>query len=232
MLESLPTMAPYGNPWIVLASASPRRDELLALTGWTFRACPTSVDEAPLPGEDGAAMARRLAQAKVRAATNGASGAAFVLAADTVVQDGQRILGKPADRAEGVRMLTGLRGHGHRVVTGIALLAVETGQVIVDACETMVPMRSYTDGEMDAYLTSGGHRDKAGAYGIQDNGFRPVDVASMHGCYANVMGLPLCHLVRSMRRLGCEPMADVPEACQRHTAYTCDVYPQVLGGGA
>lgn len=230
MLESVAAMTSSGNPLILLASASPRRDELLALTGWPFRACPTSVDESPLPGEDGAALARRLAEAKVRAAANSATHSAYVLAADTIVQDGERILGKPADEAEARRMLSGLRGHDHGVVTAIALLAADMGELIVDACETMVPMRAYADEELEAYLNSGGHRDKAGAYGIQDNGFRPVDVASMHGCYANVMGLPLCHLVRSMRRLGLEPAADVPDACQSHNAYACDVYLQVLGG--
>lgn len=215
---------------IVLASASPRRDELLVLTGRPFHACPTSVDETLLAGEDAAAMAWRLAEAKVCSAASGAAGADFVLAADTVVQDGERILGKPADKADARRMLSGLRGHDHRVVTAIALLAADTRELIVDACETMVPMRSYADEELEAYLDSGGHQDKAGAYGIQDNGFRPVDVASMHGCYANVMGLPLCHLVRSMRRMGLEPAADVPEACQAHNAYACNVYSQVLGG--
>ena len=230
MLESVPTMASKGHPLIVLASASPRRAELLALTGWTFWASPTSVDETPLAGEDAAAVARRLAEAKVRSAAGGAARAAFFLGADTVVQDGKLILGKPADEAEARRMLSGLRGHDHRVVTGIALLATDTRELITDTCETTVPMRSYDGGELEAYVSSGGHRGKAGAYGIQDHGFRPVEVASMHGCYANVMGLPLCHLVRSMRRLGLDPAADVPEACQAHNAYACDVYSQVLGG--
>lgn len=230
MLESLPTMIADGNHSILLASASPRRGELLALTGWHAQVRPTAVDESPLDGEDGVSMARRLAETKVGAAAQDAGGASFVLAADTVVLDGARILGKPADDADARRMLSDLRGRTHRVVTAIALRAADTDEIAVDACETAVPMRMYTDAQMDAYVVSGGAGDKAGAYGIQDNGFLPVAMSSFHGCYANVMGLPLCHLVRSMRWLGCEPSADVPEACQRHNAYTCDVFVQVLGG--
>jgi septum formation protein len=230
MLESAPIMVTNGNHSILLASASPRRNELLALTGWQCLVRPAAIDESPVDGEDGTSMARRLAETKARAAAQDAGGAAFVLTADTVVLDGELILGKPADEADARRMLFDLRGRTHRVVTAIALLAADTGEVTVDACETTVPMRTYTDTEMDAYVRSGGAGDKAGAYGIQDNGFRPVAMSSFHGCYANVMGLPLCHLVRAMRRLGCEPPADVPEACQRHNAYACDVFVQVLGG--
>ncbi len=106
MLESLPTMIADGNHSILLASASPRRSELLALTGWYAQVRPTAVDESPLDGEDGVSMARRLAETKVRAAAQDAGGASFVLAADTVVLDGARILGKPADDADARRMLS------------------------------------------------------------------------------------------------------------------------------
>jgi predicted house-cleaning NTP pyrophosphatase (Maf/HAM1 superfamily) len=99
----------------------------------------------------------------------------------------------------------------------------------VDTCVSEVPMREYADPEVEAYLDSGSPLDKAGAYGIQDGDFNPVDMSRMRDCFANVMGLPLCHLVRNLRRLGYEPPADVPAACQAFTGYECHVFPAILG---
>lgn len=230
MLESQPTMGQSDPQSILLASASPRRVQLLALTGWDACALSTEADESPLASEGAEAMARRLAEAKARRALPAADGAMLVLAADTVVTDGGHLLGKPADDGDARQMLTGLRGHTHEVITALALLRPGTGELVVDVCETKVPMRAYTDSEMDAYVASGGPRDKAGAYGIQDADFKPVAMSGFHGCYANVMGLPLCHLVRSMRRLGHATAVDVPGNCQAYNAYACDVYGSILRG--
>jgi MAF protein len=175
---------------------------------------------------------RRLALAKADSAGAAADHNEIVLAADTAVLNGDRILGKPADRAEAREMLQALRGREHRVLTAIALVDQASGERVVDVCETCVPMRAYGDAEVEAYVASGAVQDKAGAYGIQDHGFDPVLVDQMQGCYANVMGLPLCHLVRSMRRLGLEPPGDVPAACRAHTGYACSVYPGILGAEA
>jgi predicted house-cleaning NTP pyrophosphatase (Maf/HAM1 superfamily) len=89
-------------------------------------------------------------------------------------------------------------------------------------------MRAYTDQEIEDYIASGEPFDKAGAYGIQHAGFHPVE--AMRGCYANVMGLPLCHLARTLARLGVTPPRDVPAACQAHIGYDCPVHQDVLEG--
>jgi MAF protein len=201
---------------------------LIGLAGWSVEARPADVDETALPGEMAADLTLRLARAKAAAvpATNGD----VVLAADTTVIDGDRLLGKPVDAAEVRRMLASLRGRSHRVVTSIAVRAPD-GRWIEDACESTVPMREYGDREIEAYLASGGPFDKAGAYGIQDGLFEPVEMDRFTDCFANVMGLPLCHVVRSLRPLGIEPPADVPAACIATTRYACQIYPSVLGGG-
>lgn len=224
---------PSGEPQAAfrlhLASASPRRRELLRLTGWDFAVEPTEVDETPGEGETPWQTARRLARVKAETASPDSPGE-WILAADTVVIEGGRLLGKPGDAAEAERMLLGLRGKDHRVVTAIALRNPVTGRVIEEACETTVPMRAYRAEEMRSYVARGAPFDKAGGYGIQDPDFQPVDLQRLEGCYANVMGLPLCHLVRAARRLGYEPPADVPAACMAHLAYDCRVYPSILRG--
>ena len=219
------------SPQFILASASPRRRQLLALTGWTFATAEASLDESPLVGEAPEAMAARLAQAKAQAvARTGSSGASWVLAADTVVVDQGRLLGKPDGDQEALTMLNSLRGRQHQVITGIAILNLATRAQQSETCRSEVSMRSYSQAEAEAYVARGAALDKAGGYGIQDRAFHPVDMQLMRECYANVMGLPLCHLVRAMRRLGLEPLSDVPEACQAHTQYRCPVYTEILEG--
>jgi MAF protein len=211
---------------LTLASASPRRRELLSLSGWSFALGPAKVDERPEAGESAEAMAARLALAKARAAAEGPG--RIAVAADTVVEHRGQILGKPADAAEARAMLERLAGECHRVVTAVAVLGPEGAAPEVEVCVTEVPMRAYSAAEAAAYVASGSPLDKAGAYGIQDDGFQLVDVGHLHGCFANVMGLPLCHLVRAMRRLGNHPPADVPAACMAHTGYDCPVYESIL----
>jgi MAF protein len=201
----------------------------LSLTGVRAAIRPAKVSEQFGPQEDPSSVARRLALAKAEAAAGQDGSYDLVLAADTVVANGERILGKPAGTREAEEMLLALRGREHRVVTALVLLDLSSGERQVEICETAVPMRAYTAEEVQAYVASGGPFDKAGAYGIQDRGFHPVDVESMTGCYANVMGLPLCHLLRGLRALNYGPEAEVPEACQRHTRYDCSVYPCILG---
>ena len=214
---------------IVLASGSPRRQELLTLGGWEIAVRSAKVDEAPREDETGRELTRRLARDK--AAATPSSDGALVLAADTIVVDEEGLLGKPLDSAEARRMLERLRGRSHIVVTSIALQKAD-GSVVQDTCESIVPMRRYRDEEIERYLASGGPLDKAGAYGIQDGLFEPVEMASFTDCFANVMGLPLCHVVRSLRQLGVESTADVPAACIAHTGYDCRVYPAILAGAA
>ena len=210
---------------LALASASPRRKELLRLTGWNVEARPTEVEERQEPGEAPEMMTQRLAVAKARTADG-----ELMLGADTVVVQDDQVLGKPADAAEARRMLEMLRGRRHRVVSSIALVDAEGRTLATDTCVSEVPMRDYAEGELETYLSSGSPLDKAGAYGIQDGGFQPVSMDEMRDCFANVMGLPLCHLVRCMRRLGHEPAADVPAACRAHTGYDCRVFAAILSG--
>jgi len=213
---------------ITLASASPRRRSLLEITGWEANVCPVEIDERPYQDESAEALAERLALTKVRVAAANYNPFGVVLAADTVVADGERLLGKPADKAEAKRMLFSLKGRSHRVFTTLALIDQRTGREVVETCETLVPMRDYEMSEVETYIASGAPLDKAGGYGIQDDAFSPVAVHQLHGCYTNVMGLPLCHLVRAIRRLGGSPPVNVPRACQAHIGYTCTVYNDIL----
>ena len=215
------------EPMLILASASPRRRDLLGLGGWEFVLRPSEVNEARLADEEPESMALRLAEAK--ACADPAPDGGLTLGADTlVVFDGQ-VLGKPRDRDEARRMLRVLRGRAHRVVTGLALANSQGETLAREWCATEVPMREYTDDQVEAYLESQAPMDKAGAYGIQDRKFRPVAIEQMSGCFANVMGLPLCHAARALEALGRPARHDVPRACLRHTGYACTVFPQILG---
>ena len=221
MLESSPVN-------LILASNSPRRRQLIALTGWDFTVSVSNVDESTRENESPAEYVLRLAEEKARAVANRAPAGDFVLAADTTVVDGSDILGKPVDEAEAVQMLARLRGQTHQVYTGVALLRMSDGLLLKDLCVTDVPMRNYSDEEMRAYVATGDPLDKAGAYAIQHAQFSPV--ARMDGCYASVMGLPLCHVVRLMRRMGVEPKANVPVHCQNLLEYECPVFESILNG--
>jgi MAF protein len=212
----------------VLASNSPRRRELLALGGWMFHTRPADVDESQRPGEAPGDYVLRLAESKARACAETAHPDLTILAADTAVVNGKAIMGKPKDMAEAVEMLKNLRGRSHQVYTGIAVLRLSDGRLVTDLCITDVPMRPYSDNEIDAYVATGDPLDKAGAYAIQNAGFHPVEL--MQGCYASVMGLPLCHLARSLRSLDIAPRGDIAAECQSALGYACPIFSAVLGG--
>jgi septum formation protein len=224
------------NAALLLASASPRRRELIKLLGLPVETTSADVDEVPLPGERAAEMAQRLSREKALAAARqilppphrGASQftSRLILASDTVVSLDGEPLGKPRDAAEARSMLRRLRGRIHQVYTAITLIDLQTDRSIADLAGSDVPMRRYTDAEIEAYIASGDPFDKAGAYAIQHAGFRPVEDFS--GCFANVMGLPLCHVARSLRRTGVEAPNDVPMLCQAHLRYDCPVFEEIL----
>jgi septum formation protein len=201
----------------------------LRLGGWMFDTRPAEVDESQRPGEVPGTYVLRLAEGKARAcATAAAQTDLTVLAADTAVVDGEAILGKPKNPHEAVAMLQALRGHSHQVLTGIAVLRPSDGALVTDLCITEVPMRAYRDDEIEAYVASGDPLDKAGAYAIQNPGVHPVE--SLGGCYASVIGLPLCHLTRSLRRLGIVPTTDIAAECQSALGYACPISSDVLRG--
>ncbi|MGD8732694.1 MAG: Maf family protein [Anaerolineales bacterium] len=216
------------KPYLILASGSPRRQELISLAGWEVEVRPVDVDESERPGEEAVDLALRLAKEKILAAIEQFGEAKLILAADTVVENEGEILGKPTAPEDAYGMLMKLRGKPHRVHTAIAITASGSDDIVLDVCTTEVPMRGYSEDEVSVYVDSGSPLDKAGAYGIQDQSFHPVKVAEMSGCYANIVGLPICHVVRTMRALGYEAVFDVPSRCQAHTGYDCDVYPQIL----
>lgn len=211
---------------LVLASQSPRRRELLALLGLPFEVTVADVAEVPRADETPAELVVRLSRAKASAAASDIGGDALVIACDTVVALEDEILGKPGDAEEAREMLRRLRGRCHVVYSALTLLRVD-GRRTTALAETEVTMRAYTEAEIAAYVASGDPLDKAGAYAIQHDGFHPVD--ELRGCYASVMGLPLCHLVRCLSAFGVEPSTDVPSACRAHTGCRCRFYPRVLG---
>src|SRR5271165_824472 len=185
---------------LVLASASPRRKELLAQAGFTFTVVPASIPEDPRPCESPIAYVVRLAVEKAQAvysqlsAQENEDDPLLVLGADTTVvaPDGE-ILGKPSDPADAARMLHLLSGVTHQVITGVAL-ATQTG--IETAAEvTHVTMLTLSEAEIAAYIATGEPADKAGAYAIQGRAARWIP--RIHGCYFNVVGLPIS-LVSSM----------------------------------
>jgi MAF protein len=213
---------------LVLASASPRRSELLHLLGIPFEVVVPQGEESAVSGVDARETASRLARGKASSVPLRAA-EAVIVAADTLVVFEGRILGKPEDAASAQRVLAALRGRQHQVVTGLAVLPPSAQTPVVQVVETQVWMREYGAEEMAAYVARGEPLDKAGSYAIQDPLFDPVE--SIEGCYANVMGLPLCHLFVALERIGVAPPAAPPRACEAHTGHTCPVAEAILGSG-
>ncbi len=193
-----------------------------------FSVATTDLDESILPEESPADYVLRLAEAKARASAQYAHSGHIVIAADTAVVDGEEILGKPANMGAAESMLKQLRGHSHKVYTGIAVFRPQDEKLLTDLCVSVVPMRDYSDEEIETYVQSGDPLDKAGAYAIQHPQFQPVE--NFNGCYAGVMGLPMCHVVRTLNKLNTSPAADVPAKCQSTLRYQCPVFRAVLRG--
>jgi septum formation protein len=182
---------------LVLASASSRRRDLLAQVGIAAaRIAPADIDETPLRGELPRPHALRLAAAKAHAADVGPD--ELVLAADTVVSVGRRILGKPADAAEAARFLGLLSGRRHRVITAVALRRGD--RLAIRAVETAVRLKRLSEGERSAYLATGEWQGKAGGYAIQ--GAAAAFIPWIGGSYSNVVGLPLTETLNLMRGFG------------------------------
>ena len=202
---------------LILASASPRRRQLIRALDIPARIVGSGADEdAPRPGEHARAYVQRLALAKARhAAAAPDARSALILGADTAVAIDRAILGKPVDQAQAARMLKLLRGRLHRVVSGIALIDAAAGRHATAARATTVHMRHYADAEIAAYIASGEPYDKAGAYAAQDTAFNPA--SRIDGCYLNVIGLPLCDVLRLLADFGVpariKPDWRIPDGC-------------------
>jgi septum formation protein len=195
---------------LILASASPRRRELLTQAGVPFTVVAADINEELLPGEAAAAYVQRLAEEKAQAVWNRQSLGTHdepvtVLGADTcVVGDGQ-ILGKPVDTADARRMLELLCGRTHAVLTGIAV--VTGAKIVRDVEVTQVTFNQLSDREIAQYIASGEPMDKAGAYAIQ--GYAARWIPRIEGCYFNVMGLPLARTVALLAEV--QIVSDTPK---------------------
>jgi len=213
-------------PDLILASASPRRRSLIRLLGRPVRVRPAAVDEDSVDHPDPAVNVVRTARLKAEAAFADLDSEGIVVAADTtVVLDGE-MLNKPDGAAEARAMLRRLRGRTHHVHTGLVLIDAATGRASTAVSTTAVTMRNYDDAEIDAYVASGDPLDKAGSYAIQHAGFRPV--AQLRGCYAGVVGFPLCRLVGALRECGVS--VDLPVADESGDYRDCGTCLQLLDG--
>ena len=184
---------------IILASASPRRSDLLAKMGYEFEVIPADIDETVYPGADPAGEAVRLAVAKAEEVA-GHGSPAVVIGADTLCALEGDILGKPRDREHAAEMLGRLSGTRHHTITGICVLDTASGRRVAEAVSTAVTMRPMTDEQIREYVDSGEADGKAGAYAIQETADRYV--VEIEGSFDNVVGLPTERLAEILAEFG------------------------------
>jgi MAF protein len=214
---------------LLLASGSPRRRELLQLLGLPFEVFVPHTAEGTVQCSNAATQASVLAEMKaLSAAAQGHEG--IIIAADTLVVLRGRIIGKPTNAASARHTLVALRSGEHQVVTGLAVLLPGASTPILQAVESQLWMRQYGDEEIARYIDRGEPFDKAGAYAIQDPEFDPVK--RIDGCYANVMGLPLCHLFATLRDVASVHSPPPVASCESHTRRRCSVAGGILEAGS
>jgi septum formation protein len=187
----------------ILASASPRRRELLASIGLAFDVLPSHVPEVHQDGEAPEEYVARLSRDKAHALAS-EHPSRWVIAADTTVLLDEELLEKPADTADAMRMLGMISGRTHIVYTGVTIENVERGYRDTRVAESEVRMLALSDQDIEWYIATGEPLDKAGAYAVQGIGAMFID--SIHGSYTNVVGLPLATLFQMLRRAGLDPL--------------------------
>lgn len=187
------------SPRLTLASASPRRQELMDILGLQFAITPADLAEEPIPGESPVDMVRRLSAEKALAVAADMESGLVIGADSTVVFDGQAV-GKPLDDDDARRMLHQLSGTTHHVSTGITVVDAASGKTLSDAMTSQITLRELSEQEIEASIASGVPRDKAGAYAVQDTELRPA--SDWEGCYNNIVGLPVCRLLEMLQELG------------------------------
>jgi len=225
---------------LILATSSPRRKQLLKSIGWDFLSIAPEIDEEVIEGESPEEFTMRMARAKSQAALGSRwTIGDFILAADTAVIDpglgrnsradrNQMILGKPTTADEAKEMLTRLRGRTHQVCTSITILD-PVGGTIREATElSTVKMRYYTIDEINEYISSCDPFDKAGGYAIQHPTFQPVQKVT--GCYPNVVGLPVCQVMRFAVEFGHNQNLNEMESCSK-SDIPCWIYRRAFQGG-
>jgi septum formation protein len=185
---------------LILASASPRRAEILRDAGLTFTVLSSAVDETPIPGESAQDLVQRLADAKAELVAARAVGPAIVIAADTAVLIDGEILGKPRTTDDARQMLTRLSGHVHSVVTGVTVIRLPDAERRTFVETTHVHFGPLSSEDLTRYLATEEPFDKAGAYAIQGRAGRYIP--RIEGCYYNVVGPPLARLCHSLSELG------------------------------
>jgi septum formation protein len=195
---------------LVLASASPRRRELLTQAGFSFTVRPAHIPEDPFPNEDPIAYVIRLAREKAEAVFHDLSSKEsappqVVVGADTTVTLDNHILGKPSDPSDAARMLRLLSGRTHRVITGVAVVTADSTEVAAEV--TAVRFLTLSEEEIAAYVATGEPMDKAGAYAIQGRAARWIP--RIEGCYFNVVGLPLALVATLLESSGIHPAANL-----------------------
>ena len=188
---------------LILASASPRRRELLTSAGVRFIVMPAEIDEQPREEEAPLELTRRLAMEKAQVVAK-ANPDAVALGADTTVAlfngcDLAHVFGKPRDAGEAAEMLRELQGRTHLVYTAFAIVGISRGVSVLQLVETAVTFKELDDREIDAYVKTGEPLDKAGAYGAQ--GYAMSLIRSINGSYTNVVGLPLAEVLAELRKL-------------------------------
>lgn len=209
---------------LLLASGSPRRRSLLEAAGVVPLVKPVDLDESVYDHESGSEMVRRLALEKVRSAADRFDQGRIVVAADTTVVHRGRILLKPESREQAVHMLLGLQEGQHEVLTALALIERSTGRELVRLTRSQLEMREYSRAEVVEYVAGGSPLDKAGAYGIQDDGFDPVNLDAFEDCFTNVMGLPLCTLSQMLEELGWATEQDLVQACFEYQPHRLPIH--------
>jgi MAF protein len=213
----------------LLASQSPRRKELLGLCAYPFQVIAAQVDEASIDHPDPAInvmqTARLKAQTIYKQLLTGEllpgedSERTIIIAADTIVALGGKMLGKPTCTADAAKMLRELRNRRHEVHTGMALVDRDSGEEVTAVHTAYVTMRDYSDREIERYVDSGDPMDKAGAYAIQNHSFHPVEL--LEGCYLGVMGLTICQLDKLQEQLGIPVLTNPDKLAAAHDHHPC-----------
>lgn len=186
---------------IILASASPRREELLSRIVKKFKIMKSDFDEESVEIEGNlSSYAIEISKGKAQGVAKISNGDFLIIGCDTIVCLKDRVLGKPKDEIEAVSMLKALSGNVHKVITGITIINTVSNKFVTDYVCTEVKFSVLDDKSIEKYVKSGEPMDKAGAYGIQ--GYGGIFVEEIHGCYYNVVGLPLNRLVFLLREMG------------------------------
>ena len=214
----------------ILASQSPRRQMLLRNLLDRFIVVESDVEESDLPGEKQSQYVLRLATEKAKSVEKKFKESSIedliIIAADTIVLDDDKLLGKPEDARDARKILDRLNGKTHQVLSGITVYKPSVQILNTQVVCSDVPMRDYDDQEIQEYINSGDPFDKAGAYAIQNDSFNPAP--EFKDCYANVMGLPLCHLALLLAETGMDLDRSIADRCQNSINYQCPVFQSIL----